>query len=188
MSDAVTIMNQNGNVIAAAPKLALVVVSSVFRDFFETNSEAKGCKIPSSVDDAAVVALVAWLKAITTSVGKFGVSLPNSNEDLIKTRHAAYTLGMELYVRHFCKAYKDDLRNRTSSMVECDIAERIALEPVDDLLIALGERLAYLRRRREFNENSIAKLAEFLKTHPKLAQSVNAADTRAALARYRESA
>lgn len=183
LSDVVTIVNQKDEVISVAPKLALVVVSSVFRDYFDANPGAKGYKIPAIIDDEAFKALVEWLTSITRGGDKFGVALPTSNMDLIKVRHAAHTLGMEQYVRHFCRAYKDHLRRRTPLMDECELVERLALEPVDDLLVALGERLAYLRRRGEFNEEFIAMLAEFMKVHPKLARAVFAADERSARAR-----
>jgi hypothetical protein len=179
-SDEVIIYNQQGDAVSAAPKLALVVVSSVFRDFFRDSPDAQGVKFPAIVDDAAVCTLIAWLRDILHCGGKFGVSLPTYRTDLLKIRHAAHVLGMDLYTRHFCKAYKDDLRNRTPPIDECELIERIAIEPVDDALIGLGERLAYLRRRGDFNETSITILAQFLTTHPKIAQAVYAADARSA--------
>jgi len=183
LSEQVDIVNDNGDFIATAPKLALVVVSSVFRDHFNNTPEAKFVKIDPSLDDSAVAFLAAWVKAIVRSTGKFGVGLPPLNTDLIKVRHAAHFLGMELYVRHFQKAYKDDLRNRTPPMEECVLLERCVVGPVDDMMTGLGERLAYLRRRGDFDAGSIAKLAEFLQGHPVIAQAVYDADVRAAKAR-----
>ncbi|KAF2824849.1 hypothetical protein CC86DRAFT_383622 [Ophiobolus disseminans] len=184
VSEVVNLVNENDGIIASAPKLALVVASPDFREFFMKTPDANLVKVHPSVDEASVRALTAWLTSIVNSAGKFGVSLPDPNDELIKIRHAAHALGMELFVRHFCKSYKDDLRNRRPSLEECELLERCAVGPVDDMITGMGERLAYLRRRGDFSATFITTLAVFLQAHPVTARAVYDADERAARTRH----
>jgi hypothetical protein len=180
-SSDVDVMNQQGDIIGTAPKLGLVVVSRVFRAHLEAHPDVQQVKVSSpSIDEQAVGVLLAWVKSILRTGGKFGVGVPGSPTQLIKIRHAAHKLGMEQYVRHFQKVYKDGLRTRYPLPDECDLIERLAVGPVDDMVTSVGERLAYLRRRGEFDAASIAALAEFIKTHPMIQKAVLDADLRAA--------
>ncbi|KAF2032369.1 hypothetical protein EK21DRAFT_87233 [Setomelanomma holmii] len=177
----VDVVDDAGNIIGTSPKLALVVVSRMFREHFEAHPDAKQVKITSTTIDAqAVDVLLGWVKSILNGNGKWGVSVPASPLRLIKVRHAAYELSMHQYIRHFQRTYKDGLRDRTPNPEECGLMERCAIGPKDDMVTGLGERLAYLRRRGEFNAASIAALADFLKDHPMIKQAVMDADYRAA--------
>ena len=177
----VDIVNTDGDIIGTAPKLALVVVSSAFRAHLEKVPDADKIKVShSAIDQDSIRFLLDWVKSILRSSAKFGVGIPGSNIDLIKVRHTANLLEMDLYVRHFTKAYKEDLRNRIPPTSECELLERRAVGASDEMITAVGERLAYLRRRGEFNAASVAALAAFLDTHDKIRKAVNDADLRAA--------
>ncbi|KAH7070670.1 hypothetical protein BKA63DRAFT_392039, partial [Paraphoma chrysanthemicola] len=146
-SSEVDVVNVKGDIIGTAPKLALVVVSRVFREHFEAHPEATQVKITSlSIDSQAVSVLLVWVHSILRNAGTFGVAIPKPPlpSYLIKVRHAAYKLGMEQYTRHFQKVYKDNLRGRSPLPTECNLLERLAVEPADDMVTGVGERLAYL--------------------------------------------
>jgi hypothetical protein len=132
----------------------------------------------TSINIDAVKVLLEYVNSITRGSGKFGVKVPGLNTDLITLRHAALLLGMESYVRHFAWAYKSGLRDRTPPMTECDLLERSSARPTDDLVTAMSERLAYLRRRKLFNANSIQALLTFLASHDKIREAVANADLR----------
>lgn len=177
----VEVIGKNGEtLIGEAPKLALVVVSTVFRDYFEQNPTASSVKVAYEfVGEDAVAKVLTWVNTIVRATGKFGINIPDSNVDLIMVRYAAQALGMDLYVSHFVKAYKDDLRLRTPPKEECALLAHSTVYKQDDLVNDLGGRITYLRRTRAFDKNGLAFLNEFLKANEKIGAAVQEADARA---------
>jgi hypothetical protein len=58
--------------------------------------------------------------------------------DLINVRYAAQVLGMDLYVRHFVRAYKTGLRTRTPDPSELKIIAAQSHAGKDDMVDAVG--------------------------------------------------
>jgi hypothetical protein len=177
----VNVLNGKGNLIAASPKLALVVASPVFRNYFEANPKATQVRLTNpNFEHAAVNLLVQWVTAIANHPsGRFGPDAPQDHMHLIKARYVAHKLGMEYCVGHFNMKYKQALRERTPSTNECILHERLFLGDKDELLTAVGSRLAYIRRRNLFNDAQLAALARFCQNNEHVGQAVDAADLRA---------
>jgi hypothetical protein len=177
----VDVLNGMGNVIGTAPKLALVVASPVFRAHFEAHPEAPRVKVTDpNFEDCAVKALVQWVTSITNhSTGKFAVELPQNDMDVLKVRYVAFKLGMEYIVIHFGRNYKGNHRHRTPSSGECALVERLFLGEGNEVLMAVGERMAYMRRRRQFNADQLAAVTKFFNENEHVGNAVNAADARA---------
>ncbi|KAF1842952.1 uncharacterized protein K460DRAFT_407324 [Cucurbitaria berberidis CBS 394.84] len=177
----IDIMTKDGKtVIGAVPKLALVVASSTFRTYLEKSPNSSSVKISNtSIDVSAVSVLLIWLNAITKSVGKYGVTIPDSNDDLIKIRYAAQMLGMDPYVTHLVKAYKDDLRLRTPPPSECTLLEQCTVYKNDEMINAMGARLAYLRRTGSFGKEDLIVLTELFKDNKNIGDAAQRADARA---------
>jgi hypothetical protein len=176
----VDVLDANHDIIGSAPKLALVVVSTTFRDYLENKPEATQVKIAlPDVEDDAVAVLIKWTNTMVHNVSaKFGVGIPGFNVDLIKVRFAAHKLGMEKYISHFGRAYKDGLRYRTPPSEECALLERLAIGADDDLVNGAGARLAHLRRTRQFDAATLSSLTVFLNANAKMRAAVQAADSR----------
>lgn len=173
----IQIMSINGKtVLGEVPKLTLVAVSSVFREHLEHKPNATSITVEDiSINDAAVSDLLHWVNTITKFPGRSGVNVVSHPIGLIKTYHAAQLLGMERYVDHFTKAYKDGLRERIPTTVECLVLEHCSLT---DWIDALGARLAYLRRVRKLHAVDCAKFQNVFSKCHKLAQAVRDADAR----------
>jgi hypothetical protein len=188
--DVVDVVNIKGNIIGLAPKAALIVMSQAFRAHFEAAPGSAQIKVTdANVEDKAVFFLLNWIIK-TINAGSFrpnehvSVPIPGSNGDLIKLRYAAHKLGMQQYVAHFPGTYKYHLRDRVPAVEECVLLDRLALGTDDELVMAVGGRMAYLRRTGAFNPSQIATLAAFLGTHANIGQAVEAADCRSAGRRY----
>lgn len=71
-------LRYGGDITGTAPKLALVVVSSVFRDYLENKPDAVQVKIVlAGVEDAAVAVLLKWTNTMVNNLSaKFGVGIP----------------------------------------------------------------------------------------------------------------
>ncbi|KAH4112664.1 hypothetical protein HBI24_235800 [Parastagonospora nodorum] len=179
----VDVEDGQGNLIGTAPKLALLVVSTIFRQHLEDKTDSTKVKISiSNIDNAAVAVILKWVNTmIGNPTAKHGIHVPGSNIDLIKVRYAAIKLGMGPYVRHFGRAYQSDLRYRTPTQDECFVLERLATTLNDEFLVHASERLGYLRRTRQMVPDTIAALAAFLESSPYMRASVQLADNRASL-------
>jgi hypothetical protein len=188
--DMVDVINAKGDIIGLAPKAALIVMSQAFRAHFEATPDSAQIKITdANVEDKSVFFLLNWTIK-TINAGSFRpnehvrVPIPGSNGNLIKLRYAAHKLGMQHYVAHFPGTYKYHLRDRVPAVEECALLDRLALGTDDELVMAIGGRMAYLRRTGAFNPTQIATLAAFLRTHANIGQAVEAADRRSAGRRY----
>ncbi|KAJ4361984.1 hypothetical protein N0V83_010925 [Neocucurbitaria cava] len=180
----IQIMSMSGTrVLEEVPKLALVVVSSVFREHLEHNPNATTITVfDPFINYAAVSTLLQWVNTITKSSGEFSVSVVRRPIaiGLIKIYHAAHHLGMERYVDRFSKTYKDGLIERIPITPECLVLERCSLTDcsLTDWINALGARLAYLRRVRKLHAVDCAKFQDVFSKCHKLAQAVRDADAR----------
>lgn len=185
LSDSVDILNAEGDIMSSAPRLALVFVSPVFREHFCASPDATEVMVyVTDIEAPAVHHIVKWIDAITTKLdGKFGINVPQTDIDLVKVRYAAYKFGMEMYVRHFVRPYRESLRTRVPTFDECVLVAHYAVCEEDELLVAVGERIGYLRRRKRFTEGEEAELAEFLEAHEMVREAVEKADARSARAR-----
>lgn len=172
----ITIVNSDNDVLCEAPLLALVVASTTFRQHLQVYPDSKRVKVDA--DGISVRILVDWIKRTLNSAGKFGVQIPKENHDLIILRNTAQKLGMDMYVAHFLKAYKNTLYTRTPTMAECRLLQNSTVDANDELLLAVGERLAYLRRRKAFSSVQLTALNNFLNTNSKICSAVEAADAR----------
>ncbi|KAH7392191.1 hypothetical protein DE146DRAFT_133153 [Phaeosphaeria sp. MPI-PUGE-AT-0046c] len=181
----IKILDAKGNIMSTAPKLALVVVSPNFREHFCAEPDASEVMVYDTMIEAdAVQHIIKWVNDLTKKPnGKFGVSVPNTDINLIKTRYAALKFGMEAYVRHFNRLYKESLRARIPTFDECLLVALYATGDDDDLMMAVGERLGYLRRRNRFSEEESVELAKFLTYHDRVCKAVDKADARALRAR-----
>ena len=179
----VDVEDEQGNLIGTAPKLALLVVSTVFRQHFVKSPDSTKVKISTpKIENAAMALILKWVHTmIGNPTAKHGLHIPGPNIDLIKVRYAAIKLGMGQYIGHFNRAYKNDLRARTPTQDECIVLERLAIDSDDELVVAAGERLGYLRRTRQMLPVTITALAAFLESSPNMRASVEAADHRASL-------
>jgi hypothetical protein len=178
--DRVDIVSIDGDIIGLAPKAALIVMSQAFRAHFEATPESKQIKITDpNIDAQAVFVLLNWIVK-TINAGTFRpnehvrLAIPGSNDDLVKLRYAAHKLGMQQYVAHFAGTYKYNLRSRTPQTAECALLNRMALGVDDELVMAVGGRLAYLRRTKAFNQAQLAALSGFLGTHANIRNAVDA--------------
>jgi hypothetical protein len=74
----IDIMTKNGKqIILVVPKLALVVVSSTFRDYLLAKPDAPSIRISEELLPDSVLDLLRWVNAILrTPNGKFGVQVP----------------------------------------------------------------------------------------------------------------
>lgn len=185
LSDPVTILDAEGDIMATAPKLTLVVVSPVFREYFTAHPEALQVMVYiSDIEAVAVQHIVKWIDGITTKHDRrFGIGVPITDVELIKVRYAACKFGMETYVRHFIRPYRESLRARVPTFDECILVARLAICEDDELLVALGERLGYLRRMNRFTEREEVELQEFLEEHEEVRNAVEKADARTKRAR-----
>ncbi|KAF1834393.1 hypothetical protein BDW02DRAFT_466612, partial [Decorospora gaudefroyi] len=130
------------------PKLALLVTSSAFRSYVQTCPDTISIRIThGSLDYQSLSTLLNWVNQIMSLPGhKLGVNVPVDCIQIIKTRYAAQVLGMEPYVRHFVENYKLGLRYRTPTPYEFQVVEECSLVEKDDMVEAVGRRIAYLCR------------------------------------------
>lgn len=91
-------------------------------------------------------------------------------------------LGMDPYVSHFVKAYKNDLYTRIPPSSECTLLVQCTAYKKDDLIDAVGARLAHLRRTGAFKKGALIALNSFLEANKKLDDAIQAADARAGIA------
>lgn len=180
VSASVKIVHPNRGIISSAPRLALMVISTFFRNKIIADRTATSITIDASIDAPAVRELVVFISNAIQTDSRAGVSVPSNDADLIMVRYAAHMLGMEMYVRHFCKTYKDNLRNRGPDPNEFDLMERCRVDDFDDMMTGLGERVAYKRRKGDYPPVTIASLAAYLQVHESLHKAVMDADLRAA--------
>jgi hypothetical protein len=179
LGDMVDVVKASDDIIGLAPKAALIVLSQAFRTHFEAAPESKQIKITdANVDDKAVFCLLNWIVKIINADAfrpneHVRLAIPCSNDDLIKLRYAAHKLGMQQYVAHFPGTYKYHLRTRTPDMAECALLDRMALGADDELIMAVGGRLAHLRRTGAFNQAQLAALSNFLGTHGNIRNAVD---------------
>jgi hypothetical protein len=103
----------------------MVVVSSTCRNHLEANPDATYTKISDEfVLPSSALAQLKWATSILRASNvNFGVSVPDDPINIINVRYAAQVLGMELYVRHFVRAYKTGLRERTPTTQELEYSE-----------------------------------------------------------------
>jgi hypothetical protein len=176
----IDVVNSKGDILDTAPKLALVVASSVFRQHLEANPTFECVEVKDlNIEEAVVTLLLNYVKTMVgNSTAKFGINISSSNVDLIKLRYAAIKLGMEMYVRHFIRAYKDDVCEHTPPADECVLLKRLCLGPNGDVVNAAGARLAYLHRVKQLNAAGIAALGTFLQGNANLRAAVTTADSR----------
>jgi hypothetical protein len=118
-----------------------------------------------------------WVNAITRASDKnSGVPVPIRHDEadhmfVIQVRYAAQVLGMELYVRHFVQAYKESLRQRMPLPYEIEFLQRVSRgDGKDDMVDALGERLAYLRRIGQFSASQLSAVQQMLVKTPRSAR------------------
>jgi hypothetical protein len=188
LGGSVEILSSTGTYVCTAYKLALVVLSPMFRAYFEGNPSATSVEVADpKIEPSAIIHVMQWVRIIVdTPSASFGVKTPQNDEHLIKVRYAAVKLGMELFVRHFNRMYKQRLRDRMPSSAECETLERLALSDKDDLISAAGERLAYMRRRKFLDGYEMAALREFLGKNERMARAVDMADERTYHARRQQ--
>ncbi|KAF1919210.1 hypothetical protein BDU57DRAFT_545920 [Ampelomyces quisqualis] len=186
LAGTVLVLSSTSAPICKAYKLVLFVTSPHFRAYFESNPSATSVEIADpNIDLPAIMHVMQWVQIVVDNpTAKFGIKVPGGNEDIVKVRYAAVKLGLELYVRHFVRIYKDRLRDRMPSSAECELVERMALDDGDDVVCAVGERLAHLRRRQVLDMYEVAALEEFLSKHEVMARAVFAADERVKHARH----
>jgi hypothetical protein len=177
---------ESSEIIAVVPKLALVVISKTVRDYLVANPDTTTFFAQAHIEGGAVAHLIKWVNdIIRASDKKFGVPVPIRDDEadhlfIIQVRYAAQVLGMELYVRHFIRAYKESLRQRTPLPYEIETLQHLSHGDVkDDMVEALGERLGYLRRIGQFSASQLPMVQRILTENPKVAKAVQQADERA---------
>jgi hypothetical protein len=86
---------------------------------------------------------------------------------------------MELYVRHFVRAYKTGMWERTPTTHELDTIEALSPAGNDDMLDAVAERMVYLLRVGWINPIKLPAVQESLERCIKINKAVKDTNARA---------
>jgi hypothetical protein len=132
----------------AAPKLAMVVTSSLLREYFEVNPAAVKVKIINErITAQALSILTEWMKTAITAYKLRDIIYPKDDfKAVLDLRVAAEALGMGQYVRHIVDGYRSTLYDRVPSHEEALTIINHRIGDEDALLFALDSRLAHLYR------------------------------------------
>lgn len=130
----------------AVPKLAIVITSSLLREYFENKPEASKVKIANKrITATALSYLTEWVKSICSAPKIFDVICPQDDfSGALDIRVAAEALGMGQYVQHIAKGYSKAVCERVPTTTEAQIVLEHAIGEEDALLVALAGRLAHL--------------------------------------------
>jgi hypothetical protein len=101
------------------PKLALVATSPVVREYLQKNPTATTAKfVHPDISGEAVQAIVQWLREISYKAEFPELPMPDDVKEFMNLRLTAYTLGMELYTKHFDYYYANDVECRAPDLEE----------------------------------------------------------------------
>jgi hypothetical protein len=137
----------------AAPKLAMVVISSHFRDYLEKNPEAKEVKVANErITVTALATLIDFIKDATTVRKIKDIVMPADMCEALDIRVAAELLSMGQYVSHFVSAYKTQAWDSVPAPQQTLTIVEHAIGGKDDVLVvAYASRLAHLYRANLFS-------------------------------------
>lgn len=166
--------------LEGVPKLALLVTSTIFREYIEKKPEVTEVKVVSpSINLAAAANLLNWIKDVAHSEEEViaQVPVPASLVDKAQLVHAAHVLGMSSYVNHVIKSFKEDIRSQIPSPQDCKAFDTYSVSADDEIIKAVGERFGYLLRNHKF-PGSRKMLSDFLANNEWLTKAIRDADAR----------
>jgi hypothetical protein len=146
------------------PKLALVATSPVVRKYLQKNPTATTAKfVHPDISGEAVQAIVQWLREISYKAEFPELPMPDDVKEFMNLRLTAYTLGMELYTKHFDYYYANDVECRAPDLEEITTIVDHTRDGKDALLGALANQLSYLCRFHKVSEEREFAYANLLK-------------------------
>ncbi|KAF1842953.1 uncharacterized protein K460DRAFT_356744 [Cucurbitaria berberidis CBS 394.84] len=166
--------------IEGVPKLALLVLSTTFRQYIEEKPEAAEIKVVSaSIHLPSVAILMNWVKDVASSKTHYiiKVPVPATLVDKVKLIHAAHILGMSRYIDIVIKRFKEEVRSQIPRPEDCAEFEQYAISADHEIIKAVGERFGYLLRTYKFPGDR-KMLTNFLARHEIFDKAVRDADAR----------
>jgi hypothetical protein len=146
------------------PKLALVATSPVVRNYLLSNPTAFIAKfIHPDISSQAVEVIAQWLREISYQTKFPELPMPKKLKEFMELRLTAYTLGMELYTKHFDDYYAYDIEDRAPDLEEIITIVDNIRDHKDTVLGALANQLSYLCRFHKVSEERAFAYANLLK-------------------------